>query len=224
MPSRVASNAPSLEMVTAHAADAPVHQQPGTLGKIVHPGEQRDLVVGDLQKIHCGKGTAHLLHGLIPALPQQRTVIGVVRDDGAGGLCKLHGSLCGGAHRLVRQRERAKVKNAAVCDQIPVQLLRRDLGIRAGLAGKGKASLPGFGEFYECQRGKIAGIYQQRPGIHTDALERLRQKAPLEIIADLADKGGAAPQLCGAGQHIGRAPPGFCSKTAMPASESGRGV
>ena len=104
------------------------------------------------------------------------------------------------------------MKNAAVCDQIPVQLLRRDLGIRAGLAGKGKASLPGFGEFYECQRGKIAGIHQQRPGIHTDALERLRQKAPLEIVADLADKGGAAPQLCGAGQHIGRRAAGILLK------------
>ena len=98
-----------------------------------------------------------------------------------------------------------------------------DLGVRTGFAGKGKAPLAGFGELHKGQRGKIAGINQQRPGIHTDALERLSQKAPLQIVAHFADKGGAAPQLAAQASTLAGAPPGFCSKTAMPASESGRG-
>ena len=138
------------------------------------------------------------------AIPQKRTVVWIVTDHRPRCFCLPRRLQRSRAARLVRQRNRTKMKDAAVPQQRPVHFGRREHHVRTRLAVKREASVALRRQLHKGQRRGIFPRHTQTAHVHTSILHRLFQKRAESVVPHLADKCGFAAQLCGHCQHIGR--------------------
>ena len=192
-------------------ADAVFRQQLPGAGLRLQTPEEIDFLIADLDNVRLAEAPFDgLLRGGL-ALPQGLAQVGVQRNKASGLPGDLQGPAGGGGGGLIRQGQGAEMEDLRIPDQIRVflYLLRRQAGIRAGLAGEGKVPVSALVQGDEGQGRKPVGIRQDSPGVDAGLLQRFDEEPAEGVVPDLTDHGGAAAEAGQRGQKIARGAAGI---------------
>ena len=150
------------------------------------------------------KTPEHLLLCLVKRAPQRLAQIRVEGDELAVLPCVLHGAVCRGAGWLAGQRQCAKVEHARLVEQGQLQLVKAELGICAGLAGKGKFAVAVCIQRHERKRREKIVRGDDALRLDPDLTQRACEELSERVRADLAEHCGLAAEFCNGGEEVRR--------------------
>ena len=149
--------------------------------------EELDLFIADLHNVRDGQPPEHFALRVREVTPEGLAQIRVECDELARLFGVVHRRVGRAARRFVRQRERAEVQNFCLVDQLFIDFLPAELGVRAGLAAEGKFPVAGGVERDKGERGEH--IVRHDHALRADARlrERAAEKSAERVCADLAE-------------------------------------
>ena len=149
--------------------------------------QEFDLFVADLHHVGLPEAPEHLLLRLIEIVPQRLAQVRIVGDELAVCLCIFHGAIRRCPRRLARERERPEVEHPRFVDERKIQLVKRQLRVRAGLARESKFAVAVFVQRHERQR--CEHIVRRHKSLRLDprAPQRIGQKFAERVRAHLAE-------------------------------------
>ena len=166
--------------------------------------EEIYFFIADLHHIRLVQAPEHLFPGLLQILPKRLSQVGIKGNQVSCFLCDGHGHLGSGTGRLVRQRQRTEVKHPGSPNDLRVDFLRSQAGIRTGLSGEGEFPFSLFIQGHKGQSGKHAVIHHHGTGVNARFPEGL-QKQPAEgIVSHLAHESRFAAELSQGRQKVCR--------------------
>ena len=175
-------------------------------------GEQGQLFIGHFQDIHQRQGCFHLGNGILFALPEVGTVVGVVGDGstqlfGTGGGIQRSGT--GG---VSGEADRTEVDDFGSFQSALRNVLFAQHHVSVGAAVE--AEIPLAGSIHRDHRhgGGVVCIHRHAGNIHLVFCQNLFQVAAKGICTHLADKGSLCAQPGGSHRQIGRSTAGVCGK------------
>ena len=185
-------------------ADAKLRERRRARGQVLRPGEQGQLLVGDLQDVRKRQGRAHLRNSCGFVRPEGGTIVGVIAHQRAQLTGPLRGVQGGGLGRLGGETDTAEVEDPGGLEHGLRNLLRPQLHVGAGVPVEAEMPLAGAVQAHHRQGGAVRGVRHQAGDVHAVVHKGGLQKLPEAVPANLADEGRFRPQAGGRHRQIGR--------------------